>query len=40
MNSDISKALIERNGTGLSQLISDQKNSGNPLSNLTDFLLK
>jgi hypothetical protein len=40
MNSDISKTLIERNRTGLTQLISDQKNSGNPLSNLTDFLLK
>ena len=40
MNSDISRALIERNGDGLSQLISDQKNAGNALSNLTDFLLK
>lgn len=40
MNSDISKTLIERNGSGLSRLISDQKNSGNELSNLTDFLLK
>jgi hypothetical protein len=40
MNSDISKKLIERNGPGLTRLISNQKNSGNPLSNLTDFLLK
>jgi len=39
MNSSISRALIERNGPGLTGLISDQKNSGNPLSNLTDFLL-
>lgn len=40
MNSDISKALIERNKPGLSQLISDQKNAGNALANLADFLLK
>lgn len=39
MNSDISKALIERNGSGLACLISNQKNAGNELSNLTDFLL-
>jgi len=39
MNSDISKALIERNGPGLTRLISNQKNVGNPLSNLVDFLL-
>jgi len=40
MNSAISKALIERNSPGLSRLISDQKNAGNALSNLTDFLLQ
>jgi hypothetical protein len=40
MNSDISRALIERNSPGLTRLISDQKNAGNALSNLTDFLLK
>jgi hypothetical protein len=40
MNSDISKALIEQNSPGLSRLISDQKNAGNALSNLTDFLLQ
>jgi hypothetical protein len=39
MNSDISKVLIDRNSPGLSQLISDQKNAGNALRNLTDFLL-
>ena len=39
MNSDISKVLIERNSPGLSRLISDQKNAGNALRNLTDFLL-
>jgi len=39
MNSDISRALIERNSPGLSRLISDQKNAGNALRNLTDFLL-
>lgn len=39
MNSNISKALIERNGPGLTRLISNQKNVGNPLSNLVDFLL-
>lgn len=40
MNSDISRELIERNSPGLTRLISDQKNVGNALSNLTDFLLK
>jgi hypothetical protein len=39
MNSEISRLLIEKNKSGLSQLISSQKNSGNPLSNLCDFLL-
>ena len=39
MHSDISRMLIEKNKPGLSQLFSDQKNSGNPLSNLCDFLL-
>ena len=39
MNSEISELLIEKNKPGLSQLFSNQKNSGNPLSNLCDFLL-
>lgn len=39
MNSDISRALIERNNPGLTRLISDQKNAGNSQRNLTDFLL-
>jgi len=39
MHSEISKLLIEKNKPGLSQLFSNQKNSGNPLSNLCDFLL-
>ena len=37
MNSDISIALIEKNQPGLSQVISDQKNSGNVLKNLGKF---
>lgn len=40
MNSDISRALIERNRPGLTRLISDQKNTGNVMSNLSDFLLQ
>jgi hypothetical protein len=40
MNSGISQTLIERNSPGLTRLISDQKNSGNAMKNLTDFLLK
>jgi hypothetical protein len=40
MNSEISKRLIEKNKPGLSRLISDQKNSGNMLSNLCDLLIK
>jgi hypothetical protein len=39
MNSEISQLLIEKNKPGLSQLFSDQKNSGNRLSNLCDILL-
>lgn len=39
MHSEISRMLIEKNKPGLSQLFSNQKNSGNPLSNLCDFLL-
>jgi hypothetical protein len=39
MNSDISCALIEKNCAGLSRAISDQKNSGNQMKNLVDFLL-
>ena len=35
MNSDISIALIEKNQPGLSAIISDQKNSGNVLKNLS-----
>ena len=37
MHSQISKQLIEKNKPGLSRLISNQKNSGNVLSNLCDF---
>lgn len=40
MNSAISLELIERNQPGLSRLISDQKNTGNMMSNLSDFLLQ
>jgi hypothetical protein len=36
-DSEISKKLIEKNKPGLTQLISDQKNSGNPLKNLCEF---
>jgi hypothetical protein len=37
MNSDISRAVIERNYPGLSKCISDQKNSGNAMANLVNF---
>lgn len=40
MNSDLSRRLIERNRPGLTALISDQKNTGNMMSNLCDFLLQ
>jgi hypothetical protein len=40
MNSDISRRLIERNGPGLSRLVSDRKNSGNSKKNLVDFLFR
>ena len=40
MNSDLSRQLIERNCPGLTRLISDQKNTGNMMSNLCDFLLQ
>lgn len=40
MNSDISCQLIERNSSGLTRLISDQKNSGNTMKNLSNFLLQ
>jgi hypothetical protein len=39
MNSDISCRLIEQNKAGLTRVISDQKNSGNYMKNLVDFLL-
>lgn len=39
MNSDISCQLIEQNKPGLTGVISDQKNSGNIMKNLVDFLL-
>ena len=39
MDSQISLNLIERNCPGLSSIISDQKNSGNYLKNLADYLL-
>ena len=38
LNSDISKRLIEKNYPGLTNVISDQKNSGNAMSNLINFL--
>jgi hypothetical protein len=38
MNSDISRALIERNSPELVNIISDQKNSGNYMKNLVKFL--
>ena len=38
LNSDISRQLIEQNSPGLTQVISDQKNSGNSMKNLVDFL--
>jgi hypothetical protein len=38
MNSDVSYRLIEQNRPGLTKLISDQKNSGNAMKNLVDFL--
>ena len=39
MDSAISIELMERNYPGLSRIISDQKNTGNYLKNLADFLL-
>ena len=38
MDSFISMGLIERNCPGLSNTISDQKNTGNYLKNLADYL--
>jgi hypothetical protein len=40
MDSQISKQLIEHNVPGLSKVISDQKNSGNYMSNLVRFAEK
>jgi hypothetical protein len=40
INSDISQQLIEKNSPGLTALISDQKNTGNVMSNLCRFLLQ
>lgn len=40
MNSDISRRLIEQNKPGLTNVISDQKNSGNSMKNLVDFYFK
>lgn len=40
MNSAISRRLIEQNRSGLTALISQDKNSGNALSNLCDFLFQ
>lgn len=37
MDSEISRALIEMVAPGLSRVISDQKNTGNPLSNLARY---
>lgn len=39
MNSHISQQLIEKNCSGLTQVISKQKNSGNYMENLVDLLL-
>ena len=38
LNSDISRRLIEQNCPGLTSVISTQKNSGNDMENLCDFL--
>jgi hypothetical protein len=38
LNSTISVQLIEKNAPGLSMLMSDQKNSANPMKNLIGFL--
>jgi hypothetical protein len=40
LDSSVSVSLIEHNSPGLSSVISDQKNTGNMLSNLTKFLAK
>ena len=40
MNSHISLELIRRNRPELTQLISDQKNTGNIMRNLSNFLLQ
>jgi hypothetical protein len=40
MNADISRALIGRNNPKLLDYLSPQKNSGNVMENLTDFLLQ
>ena len=40
MNSDISRALIEKNQPGMTSLISHSKNTGNCMSNLCDLLLQ
>jgi hypothetical protein len=38
MNSDVSRELIERNVPGLTQVLSDQKNTGNAMRNLRGLL--
>lgn len=40
LDSKFSKELIERNSSGLTKLLSDQKNANSPMSNLVDFILK
>jgi|GEM_PF-5137652 len=40
LDSKISKLLIEKNVPNMSKLISDQKNSTNPMKNLSDWLFK
>lgn len=40
MNSDISCRLIEQNKSGLTGVISDQKNAGNSMKNLVNFYFK
>lgn len=39
-DSGLSKMLIEKNSPGMSSLISDQKNSHNPMKNLSDWLFQ
>jgi hypothetical protein len=38
LNADFSRALIERNAPGLTELMSPRKNTGNTMANLADLL--